>query len=103
MQEEALDNFTPLQLDVFHALWDLLPPNKSPRPAESSSTEQRDKEIRDKALQEFPVRTRISKPFIDGMGKERIFEGRVCDFQDGYWRVEYTDGDRENLSRRDLC
>ena len=49
-EEEALDNFTPLQLDVFHALWDLLQPNESPRPAESPSKEQRDKEIRDKAL-----------------------------------------------------
>ena len=102
-EKEALDSFTPLQLDVFHALWELYHPEKQPRPEEGPSKEQRDKEAREKALQLFPVNTEVRKPFVDGTGKRRVFEGRVYDFQDGYWRVEYTDGDREDMSRRDLA
>lgn len=34
-EEEAMDSFTPLQLDVFHALWEVYHPQFCPRPAAS--------------------------------------------------------------------
>ena len=38
-ESECLDSFTPLQLDVFHALWELYhTPDNRPRPAISSSS-----------------------------------------------------------------
>ena len=74
---------------------------KRPSPEGSPSKKQWDKEAREKALQLFPVKTEVQRPFVDGTGRKRVFEGRVYNFQDGYWRVECTDGDREDMSRRD--
>ena len=28
---------------------------------------------------------------------------KICDFYDLYWRVEFSDGDWEELTRRELC
>ena len=89
-EKEALDSFIALQLDVFHALWELYQPEKRPRPEEGPSKDQPDEEAREKALQLLPFNTEVQKPFVDGTGKGRVFQGRVYDFQDGYWRVEYT-------------
>jgi len=35
-------------------------------------------------------------------GTPAIFRGKVCDFSDPYWRVEYQDNDWEEFTRREL-
>lgn len=46
--------------------------------------------------------TIVGRKFVDAEGQTKVFRGKVCDFSEPYWRVEYPDGDREELTRREL-
>ena len=53
-------------------------------------------------MSEFPLGTKICRELKDGEGKTILSRGKVCDFYDPYWRVEFSDGDWEELTRREL-
>ena len=44
----------------------------------------------------------IDREFADGGGNVKVFRGKIKDFSDPYWRVEYSDGDWEELTRREV-
>ena len=64
-EKEVQDSFTGLQLDVFHALWEILQPDLRPRP-QGKIREERDRKTRQEELQAYPVGTRVRKAFQDG-------------------------------------
>ena len=102
-EEEVRDRFTPLQLDVFHALWDTYEGQDCRlRPESAPSKGERDTELRARALGDFPAGTQVGRPFEGADGVSRIAVGQVYDFQAPYWRVRYPDGDWEKLSRREI-
>eukprot|EP00752_Nemacystus_decipiens_P018520 g16605.t1 len=48
-EDEARDSFSPLQLDVFYALWELDNPNAAPRPPREPTRGEREVESRERA------------------------------------------------------
>ena len=92
---EVLDSFTPLQLDVFHALWNLYRP--STLNTQNAPRKPNPHLERAGALQVFPIGTRGIKSF---QGQDQ--EGQVYDYHDRKWRVRYLDNDWEELTRREL-
>ena len=94
-EEEVLDSFTPLQLDVFHAIWNL----HQPRITTTSTVSQRKTKhlSREEALDLFPIGTRGIKSFGN-----QDFQGQVYSFLDGMWRVRYVDNDWEDLTRAQM-
>ena len=99
-EEEVRDSFTPLQLDVFHALWEAYKGSDCrPRPPEPPPKGERDQALRTRALQDFPAGTLVRRSFVGSDGVSQMAVGRVYDFQPPYWRVRYPDGDWEELSR----
>ena len=89
--------FTPLQLDVFVALWHLYCPEAAkvpspplPRPGAPLS--------RSEALKLYPTGYRFWKDFGGGLR----LQGQVFDYHDSYWKVRYSDHDWENLTRQEL-
>ena len=101
-EEEVQDSFTGLQLDVFHALWESLQPGVRPRPPQEQNKEERDRKARQEALRAYPIGTRVRKKFVDGRGRSKEYGGEVVGFRNGYWRIHYEDGDREDMSRKDM-
>ena len=90
------DSFTPLQLNVFHALWEAYKGgDRRPRPPELRSKGERDQGLRKTALQGFPTGTQVSRSFAGFDGVRRVAVGRVYDSQTPYLRVRYPDGDWE--------
>lgn len=57
---------------------------------------------REDALREFPLNTEVGRELRDKDHDVIISRGKVCDFYDPYWRVEFSDGDWEELTRREL-
>ena len=93
---DVLDSFTPLQLDVFHTLWNLYyPSTPSTQLAPSRKTNSHLERVR--ALQVFPIGTRGVKSF-----QRQEQEGQVYDYLDKKWRVRYPDSDWEELTRREM-
>ena len=100
---EVRDSFTPLQLDVFHALWEAYKRKDChPRPSEPLAKEERDQGVRMRALQDFPTGTQIRRSFAGSDEVSRASVGRIYDFREPYWRVRYPDGDWEELSRSEV-
>ena len=65
-ESECLDSFSPMQLDVFHALWGLYqPPRHRPQPAGKPSSVQRLAADRAHALLEVPIGTVVWRDFTD--------------------------------------
>jgi len=62
----------------------------------------REVESREQALRLFPVGTRVGREFADNEGQTKVFKATVFDFCDPYWRVEYPDGDWEELTKREM-
>eukprot|EP00752_Nemacystus_decipiens_P004057 g3715.t1 len=101
--DEASDSFSPLQLDVFHALYeDYHGANAAPRPAGPPTRGAREVASREHALQLFPIGTPIGREFVDSEGHPQVFKAAVFDYCDPYWRVDYPDGDWEDLTRREM-
>ena len=69
-EAKSLDSFTPLQLDTFHALWNLYDPSKErSRPqTPDKGAKRRPALARSEALRRFPIGTRVLRPL--GGGKE---------------------------------
>ena len=57
---------------------------------------------REAALLEFPLGMEVCRELRDKDGNIIFSRGKVCDFYDPYWRVEFSDGDWEELTRREL-
>eukprot|EP00752_Nemacystus_decipiens_P008157 g7296.t1 len=102
-EDEARDSFSPLQLDVFHALWELHNLNVARRPPGEPTRGEREVESRKRALEVFPRGTEVGRIFTDAEGRSKTFKATVYDYCDPYWRVEYPDGDWEELTRREVA
>ena len=102
-EKEAKDSFTPLQLDVFHALWEAYHDTSvRPRPAESLRKDDRDAIRREEALRKYPIGTYVRRGFADATGKIVESDGVIFDFREPYWRVRHPDGDWEELNEREV-
>ena len=50
---------------------------------------------------EFPLGMEVCRELKDKDGKIILCRGKICDFYDPYWRVEFSDEDWEELTRRE--
>ena len=88
---------------MYSTLWEEYHgPRKAARPQGAPSRGGREVASREQALLQFPVGTEVGREFADNSGKIKTFRGRIIDFSDPYWRVEYPDGDWEELTRREV-
>ena len=95
-EAESLDSFTPLQLDNFHALWNLHPPDVEQTQA-TARPQKRTPLSRREALTLFPIGTTATRSHAVGDRQvDRI--GQVYDFCSPYWRVRFPDNDWEELT-----
>ena len=93
-----------LQLDIFHALWEVYhEPSQRPHTEQGPSKEDRDALRREEALRKYPVGTQVRRGFADAAGRVTESEGVVFDFQNRYWRVRHRDGDWEELNEREVA
>ena len=95
-EEEVLKSFTPLQLDVFHALWNLYFLTR----ATAQLTSARKCPVplsRAEALRFCPLGTLIEKSH-----GRRVIQGQVYGHSGRYWGIRYQDGDWEELSLREM-
>ena len=102
-ESECLDSFTPMQLDVFHALWELYQhPRHRPRPAGQLSRGEHLAANRAQALLEVPIGTVVWRDFTDQQGRTQRCRTEVYDYKTPYWRVRHADGDWEELTRTEV-
>ena len=102
-EEEAQGSFTPLQLDVSHALWETYYGAKCQvRPTSTLMQKERDGIDREHALKQHPVGTVIWRKSADAEGNKKHHLSNVFDHNLLYWRVRYADGDREELNEREI-
>ena len=57
---------------------------------------------REAALLEFPLGMEVCRELKDKDGNIILSKGKICDFYDLDWRVEFSDEDWEELTRREL-
>ena len=101
--EWCLDSFTPMQLDVFHALWELYPHSCPwPRPTTQPSPGERLAANREQALLEVPIGTVVWRDFTDPQGRIQRCRTEVYDYKTPYWRVRHAVGDWEELTRTEI-
>ena len=85
---ECLNSFSPMQLDVFHALWELYqPPRHRARPAAESTSSECLTANRAQALLEVPIGTVVWRDFTDQLGRIQRRRIEVYDYKTPYWRV----------------
>ena len=72
------------------------------RPAGPPTRGAREVASRDQALQLFPIGTPVGREFVDSEGLAKTFKATVFDYCDPYWRVEYPDGDWEELNKWEM-
>ena len=102
-EEEALNSFTALQLDVFHALWEAYHATSfRPRPPEAPDKSERDALARESALKRHPIGAKVRRGFADGVGRVKEDTGVIYDFSAPHWKVRYPDGDWEELNEREV-
>ena len=102
-ENECLDSFSPAQLDVFHALWELYQPSRhQPRPAAKLTSSERLAANRTHALLEVPIGTVVWRYFTDRQGRIQGCRIEVYDYKTPYWRVRHADGDWEELTRTEI-
>ena len=72
-EAESLDSFTPLQLDTFHALWNLYDPSneRSRPPTPDKGAKRRPALTKSEALRRFPIGTRAARRRQGGHGPAR--------------------------------
>ena len=103
IESRCLDSFSPMQLDVFHALWALYQPSRyRPRPAAKSTSSERLAANRTHALLEVPIGTVVWRDFTDRQGRIQRCRTEVYDYKTPYWRVPHADGDWEELTRTEI-
>ena len=99
----CLDSFSPMKLDVFHALCELYqPPRPRPRRAANSTSSERLAANRAHALLEVPIGTVVWWDFTDQQGRIQCCRTEVYDYKTSYWRVRHADGDWEELSQTEI-
>ena len=94
--EKTLDTFASLQLETFHALWNL----NTPSGEQTQTTTRREKYAllsRREALARFPTGTRVATSFAAGDRQIRCV-GQVYEFCSPYWRVRFPDNDWQELT-----
>ena len=102
-ESEWLDNFSPMQLDVVPALWELYqPPRHRPQLAAKSTSSERLAANRAHALLEVPVGTVVWRDFTDKQGRIQRCRTEVYDYETPYWRVRHEHIDREELTRTEI-
>ena len=80
-----MDSYTPLQFDVFHALWELYHPSyHRPRPAAKSTSSERLAADRSRALLEVPIGTVVWRDFTDQHGRIQRCRPKVYDYKTPY-------------------
>ena len=95
-ETEILSSFNRLQLDIFHALWNLY--NSHQSQIQPTPSRKRTQPLpREDALRLFPIGTTVAKE----SGSEIIL-GQVYDYHAPYWRVQYEDNDWKELSRQEV-
>ena len=97
-ESDALDSFTPLQLDAFHALWNLNPPcSKQTSTPDPVGPRKRAPLSRSEALIRFPIGTRAIRPcMVNNKTTNRV--GQVYDFFSVFWCVRFDDDDWDELT-----
>ena len=79
-EEEARDGFTPLQVDVFHALWKTYNGAECrARPTSTLTRKGRDGMDRAQALKQHPVGTVIWRELADADGNKKRHLSKVFD------------------------
>lgn len=96
---EALDSFTPLQLDTLQALWSFYTPSSEharPMPF-GMGAKNPGPQADTKRLRRFSIGTEVVKPGAgcDGQVKRA---GQVYDVYSPYWRVRFRDDDWYELT-----
>ena len=87
-ERECLDSFSPAQLDVFHALWELYQPSRHrPRPAAKLTSSERLAANRTHALLEVPIGTVVWRNFTDRQGRIQRCRTEEYGYKTPYWRV----------------
>ena len=85
-EDEAKDSFTPLQLDVFHAMWETYQTvDCRPRPDGIPSKGEQDASSRQEALKLHPVGTQVRRAFADDVGQAKVFTRVIYDFNEPCW------------------
>ena len=103
-ESECLNSFTPLQLDVFHALWELYhPPDYRPRPQPKVSRSERfAADPREGLIGSSGGNDVVWREFADQEGRIQRCRTEVYDYKTPYWRVRHGDGDQEELTRTEV-
>ena len=102
-EEEAREYFTPLQPDVFNALWETYHGAAcQTRPTSTLTRKERAGIDRELALKQHPVGTVIWREFADAEGNKKRHLSKVFDYKSPYWRVRYTDGYWEEPNEREI-
>lgn len=79
------DSLSPLQLDVFHAMWEYYHgPDVAPRPPGAPSRGKREVVTREEALREFPLGKEVARELQDQKGNFVLSGGEICDICDPY-------------------
>ena len=63
---------------------------------------ERDVLDRERALRDIPIGREVWRKFADHEGNFRWYRGAIHDYKTPYYRLRYTDGDWEELSRREV-
>ena len=90
-ESDALDSFTPLQLDAFHALLNLHPLSCKQTSTHSPVRPRTLAHLsRSKALVRFPIGTRVIRPYmVNNRTTDRV--GQIYDICSPFWRVRFDD------------
>lgn len=92
-EDGVRDKYYPLQLDAFHTMWGAYrDPDKATRSQGAPKRGEQEVESPEEALLQFPIGTVVGCRFADSGENPKIFRGKVSDFSDPYWRMEYPDG-----------
>ena len=75
---------------------------RGPRRGPLGSQHEREVVTREATLLEFPLGMEVCRELKDKDGNIILSRGKISDFFDPYWRVEFSDGDWEELIRREL-
>ena len=75
---------------------------RGPRRGPLGSQHEREVATREAALLEFPLGMEVCRELKDKEGNIILSRGKICDFYDPYWRVEFSNGNWEELTRREL-
>ena len=95
-ETEISSSFNRLQLNVFHARWNLYNPHL-PQVQQNSSRKRSQPRPREDALRLFPIGTTAVKK-----SGSKTLPGQVYDYRVPYRRVLYEDDDWEELSRQEV-